>query len=203
VLDRSTRKMLARAEAVLARIPSTPFAFVEVGVYRGQLAEHVLRERPLLTWYGVDPWWDAGPNVSRAYIATADGHALQDKDTARRTYLETLKRVEPFGDRANVIRLSSPGAAMAFADASVDAVFIDGDHSYEAVKADIEAWWPSVKPGGWLGGHDIFHTDKRFDFSGVDRAVQEFSEHIGIPFEFDAEDGAGIPLGAVWFVRKP
>lgn len=33
-------------------------------------------------------------------------------------------------------------------------VFIDGDHSYEAIKSDIAAWWPLVKDGGVLCGHD-------------------------------------------------
>jgi Methyltransferase domain len=194
--------MLARAGPVLARIPDAPFEFIEVGVYRGQLAEHLLCTRPLLTWYGVDPWWHAPEHATRAYIATGDGHAVETRDVTRRAYIETLQRIAPFEERVNIIRLPSPQAAAAFTDEQVDAVFLDGDHSYEAVKADIEAWWPIVKKGGWLGGHDYRHTDTRFDFTGVDRAVDEFAERVGLPVEFDDEDGGGIPLGAVWFIRK-
>lgn len=51
-------------------------------------------------------------------------------------------------------------------DGTLDAVFIDADHSYEAVRADIEAWRRNVKPGGILAGHD-------FDEPGVNRAVWE------------------------------
>lgn len=202
-LDRSTQKMLARAGPLLARIPDASFEFVEVGVHRGQLAEHLLRERPLLTWFGVDPWWDAKEHATRAYAGTADGHAWQTRDDSRRYHRETLQRVAPFGERANVIRLPSLLAAAAFVDASVDMAFIDAAHDYESVRDDIEAWWPIVRSGGWLTGHDYRHTDKRFDFSGVDRAVDEFAARVGLPVEFDEEDGGAIPLGAVWFVRKP
>lgn len=41
---------------------------------------------------------------------------------------------------------------------SLDFVFIDGDHAFESVRADIEAWRPKVKHGGWLGGHDFIEV---------------------------------------------
>jgi predicted O-methyltransferase YrrM len=39
--------------------------------------------------------------------------------------------------------------------AKVDLVFIDGDHREEAVRADIQAWFRHVRPGGVLAGHDL------------------------------------------------
>ena len=51
---------------------------------------------------------------------------------------------------------------------SLDAVFIDADHSYESVVKDIAAWTPKVKRGGIIAGHDFC-----VDFSGVIRAVSE------------------------------
>lgn len=68
----------------------------------------------------------------------------------------------------------------------VDMVFVDGEHSYEGCKGDIEAWLPNIKPGGLLVIHDY---DKAEVYSrphnpaevphfkpwpGVDQAVQEF-----------------------------
>jgi predicted O-methyltransferase YrrM len=57
-------------------------------------------------------------------------------------------------------------AAARFDDASLDAVFIDADHSEEAVTRDIAAWLPKVKRGGVIAGHDV-------DQFGVAKAVSK------------------------------
>lgn len=75
----------------------------------------------------------------------------------------------------------------------VDMVFIDGDHSYEGCKGDIEAWSPHIKPGGILAIHD-YDKDTAYArlamigqydlkdlphfraWEGVDKAVNEFRE---------------------------
>lgn len=38
---------------------------------------------------------------------------------------------------------------------SLDYVYIDGDHRYKSVMRDIVVWWPKVRPGGILAGHDF------------------------------------------------
>jgi methyltransferase family protein len=63
------------------------------------------------------------------------------------------------------IRACSPGAADQVPD--VDMVFLDGDHEYEGVVADIEAWLPKTRK--LLCGHDYGHPD----YPGVARAVDE------------------------------
>jgi cephalosporin hydroxylase len=37
----------------------------------------------------------------------------------------------------------------------IDVLFIDGDHSYQGVKADFDLWSPLVRPGGHVIFHDI------------------------------------------------
>ncbi len=66
-------------------------------------------------------------------------------------------------------------AAATFPREHFDFVYIDADHSYEAVKADIEAWWPKVRMGGVLAGHDYTkpHQVNQAHF-GVIQAVDEF-----------------------------
>lgn len=54
-------------------------------------------------------------------------------------------------------------------DRCFDFVFVDGDHSYDGVMNDLKAWWPMVKVGGRLGGHDFTP-----EFQGVLDAVNEF-----------------------------
>ena len=56
----------------------------------------------------------------------------------------------------------------------VDLVFIDADHRYEAVKADIEYWLPKVRKGGVICGHD-YGT-----FDGVKRATNEIFGPVNI-----------------------
>jgi hypothetical protein len=36
----------------------------------------------------------------------------------------------------------------------LDFIYIDANHAYDFVKEDIECWYPKVKPGGWVMGHD-------------------------------------------------
>jgi predicted O-methyltransferase YrrM len=67
-----------------------------------------------------------------------------------------------------VLRMRTNEAAQHIADASVGGVFIDADHSYEAVKSDIENYWTKLKTGGILAGHDYWEHDP-----GVIQAVDE------------------------------
>jgi predicted O-methyltransferase YrrM len=39
-------------------------------------------------------------------------------------------------------------------DLPIDFLFIDADHSYEAVKMDWKEWFPKVKKGGYIALHD-------------------------------------------------
>lgn len=57
-----------------------------------------------------------------------------------------------------------------------DLIFIDADHSYEGVSEDIETWWPRVRQGGVLCGHDI-----QISFPGVIRAVVETGPYEVLP----------------------
>ncbi len=62
---------------------------------------------------------------------------------------------------------NSAQLASTFQPASFDVIFIDGDHAYPAVKADILSWRSKLKPDGLLCGHDF--TNK----CGVEPAVTE------------------------------
>lgn len=71
--------------------------------------------------------------------------------------------------------------AMASRHGSIDLIFIDGDHSYEACRADIHAWAPFVRRGGVMAFHDFGSRAE-----GVTRAIFEeiragrFAEIIGV-----------------------
>jgi cephalosporin hydroxylase len=85
-----------------------------------------------------------------------------------------------------VLRARSVWAARMFPPAVIRMVMIDGDHSERAVAEDIEAWMPTVRPGGWLSGHDYSAA-----FPGVVAAV-------------DAAFPDGVTVaGTVWAVEAP
>ena len=75
-------------------------------------------------------------------------------------------------DCLRVIVAESVDAASRFDAGSLDWVFIDADHSYEAVVADIAAWAPKLKPGGLLSGHD-------YGRAGVTDAVRRSFRAVG------------------------
>lgn len=114
---------------------------VEVGVGAGMLAGRLLVEANLVELVGVD----------------------LGKRPDRRAMQAQLATLYP---NFRMIWRRSSEAAKYVRDGWADFVFIDAGHSYEAVKADIKAWQPKVRSGGWFGGHD-YHPA----FPGVISAV--------------------------------
>mgnify|MGYP001618009763 CR=1 FL=1 len=117
---------------------------VEVGVERGAYSEVLLRENPLLHLSCVDYW---RPYVG--YRDHVDGRKLAG------FYAETAQRLKPFSARISLIRDLSIEAAKAFADGSFDFVYLDGNHAFEYLTADLAAWSPKVRAGGIIAGHDF------------------------------------------------
>ena len=95
--------------------------------------------------------------------------------------------------RYKLLRMKSEDAVVLMPP--VDFVYIDGNHYYEYVKRDIEMYWPKVKPGGYLMGHD--YSSRGNLPENVVRAVDEFvsREHLVL------ED---VPRKSeCWVVKKP
>lgn len=88
------------------------------------------------------------------------------------TYLERT------GDHKNIktIKLTSTDAKDVLKDELFDFIYIDGLHTYEGVKTDIENYLPLVKKGGVIGGHD--YTTSIPHLVGVHKAVKEM---LGTP----------------------
>lgn len=180
-----------RAWEILKRLPWHNPKGVEVGVFRGGLSWRLLAAREDLTLHMVDAW---GLNVSEAFRASGDYHAesgVSEHEDAR----SVATRITSFAnDRRHIHHGLSADLAMQFRDQSLDFVFIDGDHSYEGCKQDIEAWWPKIRAGGWLCGHD--YANDEFPFGQmVKRAVDEFANDFGL----DVELGGNF----TWFIRAP
>lgn len=141
---------------------------VEVGTYKGRSLSYLVVEAinsgKKFEIVGIDafPWPDVEPDF--------------------------LKYTEPIKDHFTYHKSVSWEADKFFEDQSIDFIFIDADHVYEAVIQDIRAFLPKMKPGAIMSGHDYNHHHP-----GVIRAVDEV--FAGNPtFKYDATQD-------VWQVR--
>jgi hypothetical protein len=83
---------------------------------------------------------------------------------------EMLQRTKPFKDRVKFTRKRSIEAAKDYPDNFFDYIYIDAGHDYKSVTEDITAWYPKVKMGGMVSGHDWWFEDVR-------RAVIDYMHH--------------------------
>ena len=119
----------------------------EIGVAIGDNASEMLKEWDGLKLILVDNYW----------------HSLE---WAKRTE----ERLAEFNDRVKWYIMLSAEASREVQDNSLDFVYIDADHTYRDCYMDIRLWYPKVKNGGVLCGHDFFEEP------GVNKAVCEFAK---------------------------
>lgn len=162
----------------------------EIGVFHGSFSQMILNQ-----WNGAKLWLvDAWQNQPEAEYD--DG--LNRMYDLSEGYEITKSRVKSYRDRVGLIRKFSVEAAQDFKDWALDFAYIDANHSYDAVKADIEAWWPKVKPGGLLCGHDYGMGPGLHDVSKLEKglvtAVLEFAIHNSLSIHGDRDS---------WYIQKP
>jgi hypothetical protein len=139
---------------------------VEVGVLFGEWSASLLSIWKG-TLYMVDPWVNQSPDI---YL---DGCNAVNMNIA----LEKARAaVKVYGDKAQFMQLYSAQAAGKFEDGSLDFVYLDGNHSYDAVVEDLQLWRRKVRAGGVLGGHDFYERHDAYQECGVESAVQRFAE---------------------------
>jgi hypothetical protein len=149
-------------------------ACAEIGTWKGDFAAVILEHRRPSRLYLVDPWEhrEEGDYEGASYGGRMEGGQAALDEMHRSVAARFAEEVE--AGRVEILRRRSVDAAGAIADESLDWVYIDGDHSYAGVKADLEAWFRTVKPGGAMAGDDYGHTGSWFG-DGVKRAVDEFA----------------------------
>jgi len=130
----------------------------EIGVCQGQYS------RDILNWgvrhlYLVDPWKE----LSTAPCGITD-------EQHEKFYQDCLSNVRGCEDRTTILRMTSVEAAEVIPDGALDFCYIDANHRYEGISVDLPTWWPKVRAGGVLAGHDYLALGL-----GVNQAVTEFA----------------------------
>lgn len=135
----------------------------EVGVQQGSFAIHILRQTQPKHLYLIDCWQYQDP----AIFNDPEANVLNDEQ--EKYYQETKEKFKN-NNAVTIIRKFSNEAVQLFEDEFFDWVYIDANHSYEAAKEDIALWWPKIKKGGYIAGHDYIIREH----FGVLQAVNEF-----------------------------
>lgn len=142
--------------------------FIEVGAFYGKsaayMAVEIANSQKKIQFDVVDTWRGSPEHQENGW----DYQPEMVEDTAYETFKQNMKPAEGY---YRPIKLPSVAAANMYSNNSLDFVFIDAAHEYESIKADIEAWYPKVKIGGYIGGHDYvpgkygvyLAVDERFD----------------------------------------
>ena len=140
---------------LLDSIHGSNLSMIEIGSFTGESAEQFALSGKFSSITCIDSW--CNDPKSDAFVHC--DMALAEQLFIIRTYkYPAITRIKEF----------SVPASCRLNDHSLDFVYIDADHEYDAVKQDILHWLPKVKHGGYIGGHDfsIYHP-------GVVIAVQE------------------------------
>lgn len=153
----------------------------EVGCYAGDFSKILSKD------YG-------GKILSIDYF---DKNDFLYKDNLEQIARENLEDTE-----CEVIKGKSIDVAKTISDESLDWVYIDADHRYESAKEDIEAWFPKVRKGGIVSGHDYIkdYYVNNVVF-GVYKAVDEFCQKHNYKINIVDDLVSGANFASWWFIK--
>ncbi len=129
---------------------------VEVGAWKGEYAKKALSQ-----WQGryhlVDTWGHRPADAAKV---------LNDKNMVKKEewdgVLEELeKNIRPYWARVVCHTGYSVEVANDFEDGSLDWIYIDAGHDYDNCLADLKAWWPKLRSGGFFTGDDYGISEDR------------------------------------------
>ena len=168
----------------LVRAASTRQVIIEVGSWKGKSTKALALSSPGRV-IAIDHWKGSSNEQGGAHQEAA----LLGSDGMVSVFSRNLKD-EIAGGKVIPVREDSASAGPTVAGilrrfgGYADMIFIDGDHTYPAVKRDLEVYAPMVRPGGLFSGHDYQHG-----FPGV---VQAVNERFGRPYQV---------VGTIWWKR--
>ncbi len=148
----------------------------EVGVYRGAFAESVLGACEIEAYTMIDPWQPL-PNWHKP--------ANHDAPRFDEIFAEAMQRTDFAADKRHVLRCTTKEAASQIDAASLDMVYIDGDHTLRGITLDLTLMYGKLRAGGLLGGDDftmsVWQHGPDFDPTFVCPYAIYFAEAMDVP----------------------
>lgn len=165
---------------------------VEVGVYRGDFSQILLSQWQGKHWYMVDRW-----DLSEDFLIRHGGINWEMEEA-----YQAAQQTAAGDSRATIVKMTQemPEATL---PTSVDAVYLDLGHDTASVLQDVRNWWPKIRPGGILAGHDYvdqWYWTNRINHGvlfGVKSAVDHFAADQQRIVSTTNEQ---FPT---WWIRKP
>ena len=150
---------------------------IEVGIGYGYHGKEVLNNSIIEKIYLVDPHqpYDNNDGFQIDIINNYKKSPIESFDELHSEIENSYSSINK--NRYEFIRELSTDAVRNFTTDSIDLIFIDGDHRYQAVLDDLNTWWPIVKQGGILIGDDYWMSD-------VKNAVHKFAENNNLSVKF-------------------
>jgi hypothetical protein len=161
--------MISTRLELIGLLPKNSIA-AECGVAEGNFSFDLL-QNGVGKLYSVDAW-------KTIEGVTGDGNFPQEWHD--KNYDTAKKRLSKFGDKSIILRGLTFEMAKEVPDNTLDLLYLDAAHYKEGVKADLEAWYPKVKSGGIVAGHD--YLNKAYGvFDAVNEFIYGITEIITIP----------------------
>jgi hypothetical protein len=144
----------------------------EIGVYKGDFSARIIRIVTPQQLHLIDPWkYERSATYRESFYGGKAGGSQANMDSIFEAVLKRFRR-QITTEAVRVHRSNSIDASAAFPDDYFDWIYIDGNHQYEFVKRDLEAYYRKVKKGGYITGDDYGVVGWWQD--GVKRAVEDF-----------------------------
>lgn len=145
-------------------------SYAEIGVWKGETIRYLLKNcKSLERVYCIDDYKD-----NNRYFS------LCEMDEARQIAKSLCDN-----PKVKFFYSSSEEASKEIKDETLDIVFIDAEHTYKGCSSDIRYWYPKIKKGGIICGHDY-----SIGFMGVVEAVSEKFYPINLEYDY------------VWWILK-